>query len=94
MDLTNVKDLQRKMDICNRIHLIGLIACVTAYASGGVFLWTNKVTGIILLAVSVLLALISGIAQVTESLLYAEDLYRTSGYRPRKKNKKPEKRIR
>ena len=91
MDLTNVKGLQKKMRICDLIHSIGLIACITAYASGGVFLWTNKVTGIVLLAVSVLLALISGIAQVMESLLYAEDLYRTSGYRPRKKNKKPEK---
>jgi uncharacterized sodium:solute symporter family permease YidK len=91
MDLTNVKDLQKKMRICDRIHSIGFIACIIAYATGGMFLWTNKVTGIVLLGIAVLLALISGIAQVIESLLYAEDLYRITGRRPRKKNKKHEK---
>ena len=79
------------MAVCDRIHLVGFIACVIAYASGGVFLWTHHVLGIILLGVSVLLALISGSAQVIESLLYAEDLYRITGRRPRKKNKKHEK---
>ena len=87
MDLTNVKNLQKKMHICNRIHSIGFIACITAYASGAVFLWTNKVTGIVLLGIAVLLALISGIAQVMESLLYAEDLYRITGRRPKKKTR-------
>jgi hypothetical protein len=91
MNLTKVKDLQKKMRICNRIHSIGFIACIIAYALGGVFLWINNVIGIVLLAVSVLLALIGGIAQVMESLLYAEDLYRITGRRPRKKNKKHEK---
>jgi len=91
MDLTNVKDLQKKMRICSRIHSIGLITCIIAYASSAMFLWTNKVTGIVLLGIAVLLALISGIAQVMESLLYAEDLYRITGRRPRKKNKKHEK---
>ena len=91
MDLTKVKDLQRKMDICDRVHSIGFIACIIAYATGGMFLWTHHVLGIILLGVSVLLALVSGSAQVIESLLYAEDLYRITGRRPRKKNKKHEK---
>ena len=91
MDLTNVKNLQKKMHICNRIHSIGFIACIIAYATGGMFMWTHHVLGIILLGVSVLLALISGSAQVIESLLYAEDLYRITGRRPRKKNKKHEK---
>lgn len=91
MDLTKVKDLQKKMCICDRIHSIGFIACIIAYASGGVFLWTHHVLGVVLLCVSVLLALISGSAQVIESLLYAEDLYRITGRRPRKKNKKHEK---
>ena len=85
MDLSKVKNLQRKMDICDRVHLVGFIACVIAYASGGVFLWTHHVLGVILLCVSVLLALISGSAQVMESLLYAEDLYRITGRRPKKK---------
>lgn len=85
MDLTNVKDLKKKMRICNRIHSIGLIACVVAYAIGAVLINTYKVTGIVLLAASVLVALISGSAQVMESLLYAEDLYRITGRRPQKK---------
>ena len=89
--MTKVKNLQRKMDICDRVHSIGLIACIIAYATGAVFMWTHHVLGIILLGVSVLLALISGSAQVMESLLYAEDLYRITGRRPRKKNKKHEK---
>ena len=91
MDLSKVKDLQRKMDICDRVHSVGFIACVIAYASGGAFLWTHHVLGVILLCVSVLLALISGSAQVMESLLYAEDLYRITGRCPRKKDKKHEK---
>lgn len=87
MDLTKVKDLQRKMRICDRIHLIGLIACVVAYAAGGVFIWTHYVLGVVLLCVSVLLALIGGSAQVMESLLYAEDLYRITGRRPNKRSR-------
>jgi hypothetical protein len=91
MDLSKVKDLQRKMDICDRIHSVGLVACVIAYATGGVFLWTHYVLGVVLLSVSILLALISGSAQVIESLLYAEDQRRITGRRPRKKYKKHEK---
>ena len=79
------------MDICDRVHLVGFIACVIAYASGGVFLWTHHVLGVVLLCVSVLLALISGSAQVMESLLYAEERYRITGRCPRKKGKKHEK---
>ena len=91
MDLSKVKDLQRKMDICDRIHSVGFVACIIAYATGGVFLWTHHVLGVVLLCVSILLALISGSAQVIESLLYAEERYRITGRRPRKKNKKHEK---
>lgn len=87
MDLSKVKDLQRKMDICDRVHLVGLIACAIAYAGGGVFIWAHYVLGVVLLGVSVLLALISGSAQVMESLLYAEERYRITGRRPKKKTK-------
>lgn len=85
MDLRNVKDLQKKMHICDRVHSAGLITCVIAYATGALFMQSNQVTGIILLATAVLLALISGTAQVMGSYLYAEDLYRITGRRPRKK---------
>ena len=85
MDLRNVKDLQKKMHICELIYPIGVVACLVSFSTAAAFINTSRVTGLILLGVSVLLALISGSAQVIESLLYAEDLYRITGRRPKKK---------
>jgi hypothetical protein len=85
MDLKNVKDLQKKMRICELIYPIGVVACSLTFLVGALFINTNQVTGIILLGLSILLALIAGAAQVLESLLYAEDLYRITGRRPKKK---------
>jgi hypothetical protein len=85
MDLRNVKDLQKKMRICELIYPIGVVACLLAFFMGALFIESNQVTGIILLAIAVLLALIAGAAQVIGSLLYAEDLYRITGRRPKKK---------
>jgi len=87
MDLRNAKNLQRKIRVCEFIYPIGLVACVVTFALGGVFVYSNQVTGIILLGLSVLLALIAGTAMVMESLLYAEDLYRITGRRPKKTQK-------
>lgn len=84
MDLRNVKDLQKKMHICELIYPIGVVTCLLAFFMGALFMQSNQVTGIILLATAVLLALIAGTAQVIESFLYAEDLYRITGRRPKK----------
>lgn len=88
MDLRNVKDLQKKMRICELIYPIGVVTCSLTFLVGALFINTNQVTGIILLGISILLALIAGAAQVIESLLYAEDLYRITGRRPEKKSKR------
>ena len=87
MDLRNVKDLQKKMYICGLIYLFGIIACLLVFFMGALFINLHRVTGIVLLAAAVLLALISGTAQVMESYLYAEDLYRITGRRPKKKKR-------
>lgn len=88
MDLRNVKNLQKKMRICELVYPIGVVASSLAFLVGALFINTNQVTGIILLGLSILLALIAGTAQVIESLLYAEDLYRITGRRPKKKSKR------
>ena len=86
MDLRNVKDLQKKMRICSIIYPIGALGGVASLFAGYIVCETVSYGwGLFLCCFAVLLALIAGTAQVLESLLYAEDLYRITGRRPKKK---------
>ena len=85
MDLRNVKDLEGKMRICNIIYPIGVGSGIASLAAGYIVSQFSYGWGIFLCCLAVVLALIGGIAQVMESYLYAEDMYRITGHRPKEK---------
>ena len=85
MDLRNVRDLQKKMRICNILYPIGLLSGMSSLLAGYIVIQTSYGWGIFLCCLAVVFALIAGTAQVMESYLYAEDLYRITGRRPKKK---------
>ena len=91
MDLRNVKNLQRKMHMCGTIYTIGLVCSLLSLFAGWIVYELSPGWGIFLCCLAVFLALITGTAQVMESYLCAEDMYRITGRRPRKKKKKPGK---
>ena len=85
MDLRNVKNLEGKMRICNIVYPIGLLSGMASLLAGYIVIQSSYGWGIFLCCLAVVFALIAGTAQVVESYLYAEDMYRITGRRPRKK---------
>lgn len=89
MDLRNVKDLQKKIRICEIAYDIGLVLSFsTLFAGYVVYYLLSSGWGLVLCCLAVFLALITGTAQIMESLLHVEDMYRITGHRPRNKKKK------
>lgn len=89
MDLRNVKDLQKKIRICEIVYDIGLVLSFsTLFAGYVVYYLLDSGWGPVLCCLAVFLALITGTAQVLEALLNAEDMYRITGRRPGNKKKK------
>ena len=87
MDLRNVKDLQKKMRTCNILYPIGLLSGMSSLLAGYIVIQTSYGWGIFLCCLAVVFALIAGTVQVMGSYLYAEDLYRITGRRPKKKKR-------
>ena len=85
MDLRNVKNLEGKMRMCNILYPIGVVTGILSLFAGYIVYSMSPGWGIFLCCLAIVFALIAGIAQVMESYLYAEDLYRITGRRPRKK---------
>lgn len=85
MDLRNVKNLEGKMRICNILYPVGVITGILSLFAGYIVYSINPVWGVFLCCLAIVFALIAGTAQVMESYLHAEDLYRITGRRPRKK---------
>ena len=76
------------MRICNIIYPIGALGGVASLFAGAIVIQTSYGWGLFLCCFAVFLALIAGTAQVLEAYLHAEDMYRITGRRPRKKNEK------
>lgn len=91
MDLRNVKNLQKKMHTCDTICTIGLVCSLMSLVAGWIVYWLSPGWGIFLCCLAVFLELITGTAQVIESLLHDEDMYRLTGRRPKPKNKKKDR---
>ena len=87
MDLRNVKNLEGKMRICNILYPIGALSGIASLFAGYIVIQSSYGWGIFLCCLAVVLALIAGTAQVMESYLHAEDMYRITGRRPRKKKR-------
>lgn len=85
MDLRNVKDLEGKMRICNIVYPIGVAAGILSLFAGHIVYSMSPGWGIFLCCLAVVFALIAGTAQVMESYLYAEDMCRITGHRPKEK---------
>ena len=89
MDLRNVKDLQKKIRICEIIYDVGLVLSFsTLFAGYVVYYLLSSGWGPVLCCFAVFLALVTGTAQILEAFLNAEDMYRITGRRPRNKKKK------
>ena len=86
MDLRNVKNPQKKIHICGTIYTIGLVCSLLSLFAGWIVYEASPGWGIFLCCLAIFLALVTGTAQVLESCLYAEDMYRITGRRPRKKS--------
>lgn len=76
------------MRICNIIYPIGALGGVASLFAGAIVIQSSYGWGLFLYCFAVFLALIAGTAQVLEAYLHAEDMYRITGRRPRKKNDK------
>lgn len=89
MDLRNVKDLQKKIRICEIVYDIGLVLSFsTLFAGYVVYYLLGLGWGPVLGCFAVFLALITGTAQILEALLNVEDMYIITGRRPGNKKKK------
>lgn len=75
------------MRICSIIYPIGVTSGIASLGAGYIVIKNNFGWGVFLCCLAVVFALIAGIAQVMESYLYAEDMYRITGRRPKKKKR-------
>ena len=88
MDLRNVKDLEGKMRICHILYPIGVLLGIASLGASCVVYQISAGWGIFLCCLAVVFTLTGGLAQVMDSYLCAESLYRMTGCRPKKRSRR------